>query len=57
MIAKAAFELSLKIGKIPVFALPHLNENVINKVADSKKFKDYVSRIENCEEGVKVDKI
>ena len=57
MIGKAAFELSLKIGTVPVFAMPHLNEVVVHKVRESKKFKDYISKIDNCEEGVKVSKI
>ena len=45
MMAKFAFELSLKVGVIKVLALPHIHENTLTKVAESKKFKDYVSKI------------
>jgi hypothetical protein len=49
MIPKAVFELTLKIGKkIPVEVLPHINESIAMKVKESKKFKDYVNRIENA---------
>ena len=54
---KAIVELTLKIGKIPVFAMPHISENIAQKVVDSKKFKDYVGKIDTCEEGVVVSKI
>ncbi len=27
-----AFEVTLKIGKIPVFSLPHIEQHVLNKV-------------------------
>ena len=50
-------ELTLKIGKIPVFAEPHISENIIKKVADCKKFNDYVKKIEVAPEGVNVSKI
>ena len=47
-----AFELSLKIGKIPVFSLPHIDPIILNKVEQCKKFKDYVSKFDNLEKGV-----
>ncbi len=37
-----AFELALKIGTIPVKALPHIGEEIVKKVEESKKFRDYV---------------
>jgi len=38
------FELTLKIGTIPVFSLPHIQPNIITKVEQCKKFKDYVDK-------------
>lgn len=58
MISKIVFDLTLKIGKkIPVEVLSHINEHIVEKVKVSKKFTDYISRIENAEEGVNVSKI
>ncbi len=47
-----AFELTLKIGVIPVYFLPHINENIAHKVNECKKFKDYVNKLNHYEEGV-----
>ena len=52
-----AFELTLKIGKIPVFSLPHLDPKVLTKVQACKKFRDYVDKLDNLEKGVEVSKI
>lgn len=52
-----AFELTLKIGIIPVFSLPHIDVAVLNKVEACKKFKDYVDKFEHLEKGVEVSKI
>ena len=52
-----AFELTLKIGKIPVFSLPHIEPKILNKVESCKKFKDYVSKFDNLEKGAEVEKI
>ena len=58
MIGKAGFELTLKMGKvIPVEVLPHISEQVAQKVKDCKKFKDYVNRIEKNPPNVEVSKI
>lgn len=51
------FELTVKLGQIPVFSLPHIQESILEKVNKSKKFKDYVDKISNAEVGVKVAKI
>jgi hypothetical protein len=48
MFIKTSFELTLKIGKkVPVEVLPHISDSVIAKVKESKKFKDYVKKIDN----------
>ena len=52
-----AFELCLKIGVIPVFSLPHIDHTILSKVESSKKFRDYVSKFNELEEGVNVSKI
>ena len=52
-----AFELTLKIGKIPVFSLPHIDPVILNKVEQCKKFKDYVSKFDNLEKGVEISKV
>ncbi len=52
-----AFELSLKIGKIPVFSLPHIDHQVLSKVQACKKFRDYVDKLDHLEKGVQVSKI
>lgn len=58
MIAKSTFELVLKNAKkIPVEVLPHINQALIPKIQDCKKFKDYASKIENAGEGVEVKKV
>lgn len=54
---KKAFELTLKKGIIPVFAHQHIGENILTKVEASKKFKDYISKIDNTPKEVEVDKI
>jgi len=58
MISKLFVELSLKMGKkIPVEALSHISESTFQKVQQSKKFKDYIKKIDNAEQGVTVSKI
>jgi hypothetical protein len=53
MILKSSFELTLQIGKkIPVYILPHINDNIAMKVKECKKFNDYIKKIENVEKGV-----
>ena len=37
---KHAFEVATKIGKIPVFSMPHIAEDIVIKVQQSKKFND-----------------
>lgn len=50
MIPRLTFELTLKLGKkIPVEVLSHIGENTWLKVKESKKFMDYVSKIEHAE--------
>jgi len=51
------FDLTLKIGKIPVFSLPHIQPTIISKVEQCKKFNDYVEKFNHLEPGVEVEKI
>jgi hypothetical protein len=52
-----AFELTLKMGVIPVFSLPHINAAILAKVESCKKFRDYVDKFDSLEKGVSVVKI
>jgi ADP-sugar diphosphatase len=52
-----AFELVLKIGKVPVFSLPHIEQKVLGKVEQCKKFRDYVEKLNHLEKGAEVEKI
>lgn len=52
-----AFELTMKIGKISVFSLPHIEKDILQKVEQCKKFRDYVSKFDNLEKGVEIDKV
>lgn len=40
-----------------MFAHQHIGENILTKVEASKKFKDYISKIDNTPKDVEVDKI
>lgn len=44
------FELVLKHKniKIPVEILPHISENIVASVRDSKKFNDYIAKIDKA---------
>lgn len=52
-----AFELTLKIGMIPVLALPHIEQGILAKVQQCKKFNDYVDKLNQLEQGVQISKI
>jgi len=54
MLMQKAFELTLKLGVIPVFSLPHIETKVLSKVSACKKFRDYVDKLDNLEKGVQV---
>lgn len=49
-----AFELTLKIGTIPVFSLPHISPNTLSKVQHCKKFNDYIEKMNHLEKGVEI---
>jgi hypothetical protein len=49
--------LSMKIGVIPVFSLPHIDQGVLVQVKECKKFQDYVRSFDRLEEGTSVSKI
>lgn len=58
MIARSTFEIVLRNARIiPVEVLPHINQALIPKIKECKKFKDYTERIEKAEEGVEVKKV
>lgn len=52
-----AFELTLKIGIVPVFFLPHIDQAILAKVETCKKFRDYTDKFNQLEAGVNVSKI
>ena len=52
-----AFELALKMGKVPVFSLPHIDPLILTKVQQCKKFRDYAEKLDHLEEGVQVEKV
>ncbi len=52
-----AFELTLKVGIIPVFSLPHIDQGILAQVKACKKFQDYVQSFDRLEEGATVSKI
>ena len=48
----------MKMGRqIPVDFMPHISEQVAQKVKDCKKFNDYVNRIDKNPPNVEVSKI
>lgn len=52
-----AFELTLKMGIVPVFSLPHIDQAILAKVETCKKFRDYTDKFDQLEAGVNVSKI
>lgn len=52
-----AFELTMKVGVIPVFSLPHIDQGILAQVKACKKFQDYVQSFDRLEEGTLVSKI
>ena len=46
------FSVKAKGKSIPVHFEPHIEKDVAEKVRTSKKFNDYLKKIENSEDGV-----
>ena len=50
-------ELSLKIGKVPIYHPTHLSSSIATAAINSKKFNDYVNKLNQAETGITVSRI
>lgn len=51
---KTAFQIALKKYSVPIFKLVNVEDTIIQKAIDSKKFKNYMKAVEDAPENIKL---
>lgn len=51
---KTAFQIALKNYTVPIFKLQHLEDALIQKTIDCKKFKNYLKAAEDAPANIKL---
>lgn len=54
---KTVFQVAAKSASIPIYKLPHLEDALIDKAINCRKFKNYVEKIEKSPANIKVERI